>query len=163
MIGPNTDIPAPDMGTNAQTMAWIVDEYEKFHGHSRASSRASRSNSAALSAAMPRPGADYCSPRSASSRSWARRFRTSPTRYRDSETLARGLRGSFHEAGGKIVAVSDVGGAVRNGRGLDIPALDKHASDKNTVAGFPGGESFPADGYSRSRATCLSRRHWATY
>ena len=33
VIGPYTDIPAPDMGTNAQTMAWIVDEYEKFHGH----------------------------------------------------------------------------------------------------------------------------------
>jgi glutamate dehydrogenase (NAD(P)+) len=31
-IGPRTDIPAPDMGTNAQTMAWIADEYAKFHG-----------------------------------------------------------------------------------------------------------------------------------
>ena len=33
VIGPYTDVPAPDMGTNSQTMAWIVDEYEKFHGH----------------------------------------------------------------------------------------------------------------------------------
>ena len=33
VIGPYTDVPAPDMGTNAQTMAWIVDEYEKFHGY----------------------------------------------------------------------------------------------------------------------------------
>src|SRR5688572_5319286 len=32
LIGPQSDIPAPDMGTNAQTMAWIVDEYAKFHG-----------------------------------------------------------------------------------------------------------------------------------
>ena len=51
----------------------------------------------------------------------------------------------FHEAGGKIVAVSDVGGAVRNPKGLDIPALFEHATEKKTVAGFPGGESFPAD------------------
>lgn len=36
LIGTNTDIPAPDMGTNAQTMAWILDEYSKFHGHSPA-------------------------------------------------------------------------------------------------------------------------------
>eukprot|EP00249_Psilotum_nudum_P006020 c19400_g1_i1 orf=253-750(+) len=34
LIGINTDIPAPDMGTNSQTMAWILDEYSKFHGHS---------------------------------------------------------------------------------------------------------------------------------
>src|SRR6476661_5976773 len=36
VIGPQVDIPAPDMGTNAQTMAWIVDEYSKFHGWSPA-------------------------------------------------------------------------------------------------------------------------------
>ena len=34
--GPKRDIPAPDMGTNAQTMAWIMDEYGKFHGHTPA-------------------------------------------------------------------------------------------------------------------------------
>jgi glutamate dehydrogenase (NAD(P)+) len=36
LIGPHTDIPAPDMGTNAQTMAWILDEYAKFHGYTPA-------------------------------------------------------------------------------------------------------------------------------
>ncbi|XP_073220855.1 glutamate dehydrogenase 2-like [Cicer arietinum] len=34
LIGIQRDVPAPDMGTNAQTMAWILDEYSKFHGHS---------------------------------------------------------------------------------------------------------------------------------
>ena len=34
VIGPHRDIPAPDMGTNAQTMAWIVDEFSRVHGHS---------------------------------------------------------------------------------------------------------------------------------
>ena len=33
LIGPDRDIPAPDMGTNAQTMAWMVDEFARFHGH----------------------------------------------------------------------------------------------------------------------------------
>lgn len=36
LIGIQTDVPAPDMGTNAQTMAWILDEYSKFHGYSPA-------------------------------------------------------------------------------------------------------------------------------
>jgi glutamate dehydrogenase (NAD(P)+) len=36
LIGPNRDIPAPDMGTNAQTMAWMMDAYGQLHGHSPA-------------------------------------------------------------------------------------------------------------------------------
>ncbi|NNF59220.1 MAG: Glu/Leu/Phe/Val dehydrogenase, partial [Rhodothermaceae bacterium] len=36
ILGPNRDVPAPDMGTNAQTMAWIVDQYGRQHGHSPA-------------------------------------------------------------------------------------------------------------------------------
>jgi glutamate dehydrogenase (NAD(P)+) len=51
----------------------------------------------------------------------------------------------FHAAGGRIVAVSDVGGAVRNPAGLDINALSNYASEKKTVAGFPGGEPFNAE------------------
>src|SRR4051794_29821073 len=36
VIGPTRDIPAPDVGTNAQTMAWLMDEYGKLHGHTPA-------------------------------------------------------------------------------------------------------------------------------
>src|ERR687885_20580 len=36
VLGPNRDIPAPDVGTNAQTMAWMMDEYGKLHGHTPA-------------------------------------------------------------------------------------------------------------------------------
>ncbi|KAM1791804.1 hypothetical protein FF1_035625 [Malus domestica] len=36
LIGTHTDVPAPDMGTNVQTMAWMLDEYSKFHSHSPA-------------------------------------------------------------------------------------------------------------------------------
>jgi glutamate dehydrogenase (NAD(P)+) len=48
-------------------------------------------------------------------------------------------------AGGRIVAVSDVGGAVRNPRGLDLAALDAHVAEKKTVAGFAGGEAMRGD------------------
>ena len=36
VLGPTRDIPAPDVGTNAQTMAWLMDEYGKLHGHTPA-------------------------------------------------------------------------------------------------------------------------------
>jgi glutamate dehydrogenase (NAD(P)+) len=145
VIGPYTDIPAPDMGTNAQTMAWIVDEYEKFQGHAPgvvtgkpvelggSLGRDSATGRGLLFAAeclfedMGKKVSDfsYAIQGFGNVGSWAARL--------------------FHEAGGKITAVSDAGGAVRNAKGLDIPALYQHAGEKKSVAGFPGGESFPAD------------------
>jgi glutamate dehydrogenase (NAD(P)+) len=145
IIGPYTDIPAPDMGTSAQTMAWIVDEYEKFHGHApgvvtgkpvelggslgreAATGRGLLFAAECLFEDVGKKVSDftYAIQGFGNVGSWAARL--------------------FHEAGGKIVAVSDVGGAVRNAKGLDIPALYQYATEKKTVAGFPGGEAFPAD------------------
>jgi glutamate dehydrogenase (NAD(P)+) len=47
--------------------------------------------------------------------------------------------------GGKVVAVSDVTGAVRNPAGLDVPALAEYVAQHKKVAGFPGGDAFPAE------------------
>jgi glutamate dehydrogenase (NAD(P)+) len=49
------------------------------------------------------------------------------------------------EAGGKVVAVSDVGGAVRNLDGLEVDRLVEHALGTGSVAGFSGGDAFPPD------------------
>ena len=48
----------------------------------------------------------------------------------------------LHKAGGRIVAVSDVSGAVFNREGIDIPAALQWVADKNSLAGFPGGDSI---------------------
>ena len=145
VIGPYTDVPAPDMGTNAQTMAWIVDEYEKFHGHApgvvtgkpvelggslgreSATGRGLLYAAECLFESMGKRIGDftYAIQGFGNVGSWAARL--------------------FHEAGGKVVAVSDVGGAVRNPAGLDIDALTRHVGEKKTVAGFSGGETLPTD------------------
>src|SRR5262245_32755227 len=145
VIGPYTDVPAPDMGTNAQTMAWIVDEYEKFHGHApgvvtgkpvelggslgreSATGRGLLYAAECLFESLGKKIGDltYAIQGFGNVGSWAARL--------------------FHEAGGKIVAVSDVGGAVRNPSGLDIAALSRHAAEKKSVAGFSSGETFPTD------------------
>lgn len=46
----------------------------------------------------------------------------------------------IHESGGKIVAVSDISGAVKNSKGLDIPSLLNHVKEKRGVKGFHGGD-----------------------
>ena len=48
----------------------------------------------------------------------------------------------IHEKGGKIVAVSDISGAIKNSQGLDIPSLLKHVKEQRGVKGFQGGESI---------------------
>jgi glutamate dehydrogenase (NAD(P)+) len=145
VIGPDKDIPAPDMGTNARTMAWIVDEYSKFHGWSPAvvtgkpielggsygrDAATGRGLLYALEAYLGEQGKSvgelrYVVQGYGNVGSWAARL--------------------IAAQGGKVIVVSDVGGAVKNGHGLDLVALDLWVADKKTVAGFPGGEPVRAD------------------
>jgi glutamate dehydrogenase (NAD(P)+) len=143
LIGPQSDIPAPDMGTNAQTMGWIVDEYSKFHGWSpgvvtgkplelggslgrdAATGRGLLFAAQCLFEDLGRKVSDftYAIQGFGNVGSWAARL--------------------IHAEGGKVVAVSDVTGAVRNPAGLDVPALYAYAAANDKIAGFTGGDAFP--------------------
>jgi glutamate dehydrogenase (NAD(P)+) len=145
VIGPYKDVPAPDMGTNAQTMAWIVDEYEKFAGHAPA---VVTGKPVELGGSL---GRDAATGRGLLFAAECL-FEELGKRVSDFTFAIQGFGnvGSwaarlFHEAGGKITAVSDVSGAVRNPAGLDVPKLFEHSLAKKSVLGFPGGENFPAD------------------
>ena len=145
IIGPQTDIPAPDMGTNPQTMGWIVDEYAKYHGwapgvvtgkpielggslgRDSATGRGLLFAMECLFEDAGRTVADftYAIQGMGNVGSWAARL--------------------IAAQGGKIVAVSDVSGAVRNPAGLDVSALCEYIAAQKKLAGFAGGEAFPAD------------------
>jgi len=145
VIGPQTDIPAPDMGTSAQTMGWIVDEYAKFHGwapgvvtgkpielggslgRDAATGRGLLFAMQCLFEDAGRTVADftYAIQGMGNVGSWAARL--------------------IAAQGGKIVAASDVSGAIRNPAGLDVPALYEYIAANKKLLGFPGGEAFPAD------------------
>lgn len=138
IIGPQADIPAPDVGTNAQVMAWIMDEYSKIHGFSPAVVTGkpvdlfgSRGREAATGRGVvfaleellkDTGGGELRGKRCAiqgfgNVGSWAARF--------------------LHEAGARVVAVSDGKGGVRNPDGLDVPKLVEHKRG-GSVVGFPG-------------------------
>lgn len=51
----------------------------------------------------------------------------------------------IHENGGKIVAVSDITGAIKNSKGIDIPSLLKHAKENRGVKGFGGADPITPD------------------
>jgi glutamate dehydrogenase (NAD(P)+) len=143
LIGPQSDIPAPDMGTNAQTMAWIVDEYAKFHGwvpgvvtgkpvelggslgRESATGRGLVYAMQCLFEDAGRSVADftYAIQGMGNVGSWTARL--------------------LAAEGGKVAAVSDVSGAVRNRAGLDVQALCEYVALHKQVAGFPGGDAIP--------------------
>ncbi|MEW4527888.1 Glu/Leu/Phe/Val dehydrogenase dimerization domain-containing protein [Maioricimonas sp. JC845] len=138
VIGPDKDIPAPDMGTNAQVMAWIANQYEKFHGFNPA---CVTGKPVELHGAQGRE--------EATGRGVAILTRSFLTRLKHDVAGATiaiqgfGNVGSYaarflHEMGAKIVAVSDAYGAIYSAEGLDIPAVARHAAETGRVSAIEG-------------------------
>lgn len=140
LIGIHTDVPAPDMGTGPQTMAWILDEYSKFHGYSPAVVTGKPTD---LGGSL---GRDAATGRGVL-------FATEALLKEHGQSISGqrvviqgfGNVGSWaaqliSENGGKIVAVSDITGAIKNSKGLDIPRLIKHTKEHRGVRGFEGAD-----------------------
>jgi len=137
MIGPEKDIPAPDMYTNEQTMAWIMDTYSNFIGY--AVPGVVTGKPVAVGGSLGR--------KEATGRGVATTVRLALEKLQlnieDSTAAVQGFGnvGSItakflHQAGVKVVAVSDVQGAIYNPEGLDIPRLLKFVNEHGTVMGF---------------------------
>ncbi|MBV9256391.1 MAG: Glu/Leu/Phe/Val dehydrogenase, partial [Ktedonobacteraceae bacterium] len=143
VIGPHSDIPAPDVNTNSQVMAWIMDTYSMHEGFSipavvtgkplsiggsegRNDATATGvlfvTRQAAKSIGMPLKGA-----------------RVSIQGYGNAGSIAARL---FHNAGSKVVAVSDTRGGIYNESGLDPAAVLRHKQETGTVMGFPRAQAL---------------------
>ena len=146
VIGVDKDIPAPDLGTDEQTMAWIMDTYSNFVG-------------------SPQPGIVTGKPASLGG-SITRREATGRgavviakaamdkynKKYSDSKVVVQGFGNvgryaalASYEEGAKVIAVNDLKGGVYNEKGLNIPELFKHIAKENTVDGFPGGDPLDSE------------------
>ena len=142
LLAPNRDIPAPDMGTNAQTMAWMMDAYGQLHGHSPAivtGKPVELGGSLGREAATGR-GVVYLLSATAKDLGFVPK---------DSRIVVQGFGnvGSWtsrlaRDQGFKVIATSGVRGGVYNANGLDIQALVDYQNISRTVVGFPGGEAI---------------------
>lgn len=144
LIGPQRDIPAPDMGTNARTMGWIVDEYSKFHGWSPA---VVTGKPVELGGSLGRDAATGRGLLFATEcllRDLGREVKDMTFAIQGFGNVGSWAARLLHAEGGRVVAVSDVGGAVRNPAGLDVPALVQQVERTGFVSGFSGGEAFSA-------------------
>ncbi len=142
VIGPGLDIPAPDMGTNAQTMAWVVDQYSKYHGWTPSvvtgkpielggsqgrEAATGRGVVYAIDFMLKDAGkmlaeTSFAIQGFGNVGSWAARF--------------------LAEEGGKVVALSDLSAVTYNKDGLDIPAVVRHVDEYGRLQGYCGGEEI---------------------
>ena len=140
ILGVARDIPAPDMGTSAQTMAWMMDAYGAQHGYTPGivtGKPVELGGSYGRDQATGR-GVAVCM------REYARVEDVNP---QDIRVVVQGYGnvGSWTariaaEYGFRIVAVSDVKGAIHNPDGINIPDLDRWFAVAGSVAGFPTAE-----------------------
>jgi glutamate dehydrogenase (NAD(P)+) len=146
IVGPDSDIPAPDMGTNHEVMAWFRNQWEKYHGF----------NPAVITG---KPVEEY----GARGREEAtgrgvgtlavkllKRINVKPEQCR---TAIQGFGnvGShaakyLYEAAFPVVAVSDVSGAYVNPKGLNIPEVFSYViKNKGSLEGYKNAERIPSD------------------
>lgn len=149
-IGPAYDIPAPDVGTNAQTMGWMMDTYLNSRGP------AERQGARGVVTGKPVEIGGSLGRAEATGRGAAYALRHLYGEYDRTlggQTVAIqgfgnvGSHGAvaLAELGMQITAVSDVSGTVHADSGLDVEALIAHAADAGGVAGFPGADSLTTD------------------
>ena len=145
-IGPDSDIPAPDMGTNPQTMAWLMDTYSMHAGYTV--------NAVVTGKPVPIGGslgrADATGVGVMFTARQAMQKIGMPIQ--GSQVVVQGFGNvgsvsarSMHEIGSKVLAVSDVYGGIYNPNGLDIPALMEHIRQTGKVIDFPGVELVSND------------------
>lgn len=144
VLGPTRDIPGPDLNTNAQTMAWVMDEYGRKNGYQPA---CVTGKPIELGGSQGREAATGRSVALCAQEAWTKVL---GRELQGARVVLQGFGnvGSFTAKfldgmGARVVAVADQAGAVRRAGGLDVSALLDHAGrNKGTVAGFPGGEAF---------------------
>jgi glutamate dehydrogenase (NAD(P)+) len=129
VIGPDVDIPAPDMGTNADVMAWIMNQYQKYHGFSPGCVTGKPVELYGI------PGREEATGRGVGQLAFkmVNRLGRKPSQVRVA-LQGFGNVGShaakfLHEAEFKVVAVSDVSGAYVRPEGLDIPKALQYARE----------------------------------
>ncbi|MEM0962234.1 MAG: Glu/Leu/Phe/Val dehydrogenase dimerization domain-containing protein [Bacteroidota bacterium] len=149
ILGPNRDVPAPDMGTNAQTMAWIVDQYGRQHGYNPAvvtgkplelggSPGRAQATGRGVMLMTIEAAKDHLNMAPADLRVVVQGF----------GNVGMNAALLLAERGATIVAVSDHTSAFYNPDGLDVEAMSEYArsdAGRYTLRGYEGADEITAD------------------
>jgi len=146
MIGPETDIPAPDVYTDAQTMAWMMDTYSMIVGHAApgvvTGKPVSLGGSEGRADATPR-GLLYVIEEACKVKKMS--LRGASVAIQGYGNVGAGVARLFAEKKAKIVALSDSRGGVHNPRGIDPLKAFRYKERSGTVVGMPGATRISND------------------
>jgi glutamate dehydrogenase (NAD(P)+) len=146
LIGPNLDIPAPDVGTDARVMAWMMDTYSMKKGYVEPGVVTGKP--IVLGGSLGREeatGRGIVVTTREALRDLGIPFERVRIVIQGFGNVGSNAARLLAAAGAKIVAVSDVRGGIYSPNGLDIPALLLHRSEHGVVQGFAGSEQVTND------------------
>jgi glutamate dehydrogenase (NAD(P)+) len=155
VLGPTRDIPAPDVGTNAQVMAWLMDEYGKLHGHTPA-----------CVTGKPIPLEGSYGREAATGRGVVFMFREAAPQLEltpsDTTFAVQGYGnvGSWaarimQQLGAKLVAVSDASGAIRSEAGIDADRLAGHVAESGRVVDYEHADKITPEEFLETECDVL--------
>jgi len=144
-LGPERDVPAPDMNTNEQTMAWVMDTYSMHMRHTVTAVVTGKPLDLGGSRGRPEATGRGCMMVTLQA---LKRFGLTPSSTRVVVQGFGNVGGMaaklMNEIGFKIITVIEVDGAVLNPKGIDIPALIEHRRETGSILDFPGAENIDA-------------------
>ncbi|MGC2423769.1 MAG: Glu/Leu/Phe/Val dehydrogenase [Nitrospirota bacterium] len=139
-IGPNVDIPAPDVNTNPQVMAWIMDEYSKRHGYSPAAVTGKPVELGGSEGRMEATGRGvmYLTKRA---------FKDKKIEIQGARVVVQGMGNVggtsaklLADEGCKVIAISDSRGGLYNEGGLNISRVTMHKEETGSLKGYVGAD-----------------------
>ncbi|HEX7582090.1 MAG TPA: Glu/Leu/Phe/Val dehydrogenase [Gaiellaceae bacterium] len=141
VIGPHSDIPAPDMATNAQTMAWMMDTYSMQMGYvvpEVVTGKPISIGGSVFRREATGAGVVMVTEQACTRLGWS---------LAGQRCIVQGFgnvggvaASELHDKGAKVVAVADISGGVHNEAGLDVPGLHAYVAEHGSLAGYDRGE-----------------------
>jgi glutamate dehydrogenase (NAD(P)+) len=143
IIGPDKDIPAPDMGTNEQVMAWLMDTYSQQVGF--AVPTVVTGKPVVLGGSLGRKeatGRGVVDLVEEAARKVGLNLHGATAAIQGFGNVGSHAARFLAEDGARVIAVSDVSGGLYNSNGFDVAALEKHVEQNRVLEGFPGADTI---------------------
>jgi glutamate dehydrogenase (NAD(P)+) len=146
IIGPDTDIPAPDMGTGFAEMAWIRNQWEKYHGFNPAVITGKPVEEYGAKGREEATGRGVGIMATKLLKRIGRKPENCRVAIQGFGNVGSHAAKYLHESAFVVIAVSDVSGAYYNPEGLNIPDMLRHSlNNRGSLEGYQGAQKLPAD------------------
>ena len=141
LISPEGDIPAPDMGTNPQIMAWMMDTYSMHRGYSVPAIVTGKPvNIGGSAGRLEATGRGVMYTVREAFRTYGWKFDAATVAVQGFGNVGSITAATAYEMGCKVIALSDIEGGLHNPKGIDLPKLRQYRKEHGTIIGFSEAE-----------------------